>query len=163
MTGAQPSTQKDLKSLAVVDVIIMGEKQLEKSAFRKSGTTITNELDTTYTFGSSVTVTMDNKGTLKNFTPLFIGKQYITGDKEQGSFATFNLENALRVFSNNSGHITHNEFFTDNKATFRYPYVDNSTVAPYLLPATMRTVKNYGMVYYITHYGSRYWLNKMTW
>ena len=162
---------KDLKSLAVVDVkvvnddiIIMGEKQLEKSEFRKSGNTTTMDIDYTYTFGSSVIVMMDNKGTLKSFTPLFNSKQYINGDKEQGSFATFQLENALRVFSNNpSGHISHYEFLTDKKATFYSPRVNSSSTTPYLLPATMRPVKNYGMVYYISHYGDRYWLNKMTW
>ncbi|MGJ8592387.1 MAG: hypothetical protein ACSHXF_07560 [Aquaticitalea sp.] len=166
---------QNLKSLAVVDVqvvnddiIFIGERQLTKSEFRKSGNTTTMDLDYTYTFGSSVIVTMDHKGTLKSYIPLFHSRTFINEDKELGSFAALQLENALRIFSNNDGHITHNEYFTTTKAGFYAPEIrvsdsNNYTKPPKLVPATMRMVPNYAMVYYITNYNDRYWLNKMTW
>lgn len=161
---------KDLKSLAVVDVkvtnddiIILGEKQLEKNEFRKVGNTTTMDIDYTYTFGSSVIATLDHKGTLKGFTPLFNTKQYMNADKELGSFTALQLENNLHIFSNTKGHIGHNAFFTEGKATFYSPHVINSYTSPNLLPATMRPVKNYAMAYYVTHYEDNYWLNRMTW
>jgi hypothetical protein len=165
---------KDLKSLKVVgvkilndDVFMIGERQLTKSAFRKSGTTVINELDDTHTFGSSIIVNLDARGTLKSFTPLFNAMQYVNEAKEKGSLAALYLENGLRVFSNNQSTIGYYEFFSDKKATFYHPQVrpyDNSTsTTPYLLPATVRPVVNYGIVYYMTTYGDQYWFNKMTW
>lgn len=165
---------RDLKSLKLVDVlqvnddiIMIGERQLTKSAFRKSGTTVINELDDTHTFGASVLVNLDTRGTLKSFTPLFGQVQYVNEAKEKGSLAALYLENGLRVFTNNQSYITYSEYATDRKATFYSPQVrpyENSTATtPALLPATMRTVNNYGIVYYITNYADKYWLNKMTW
>ena len=165
---------KDLKSLQVIDVKVMGddifmigEKQLVDSEFRKNGNTPTTDLDYFYTFGSSIIVNFDTKGTLKSFTPLFNTSKYKNYDKEKGSFSVLFLENALRVFSNNSGAISFDTFFTENKGTFYRPSVipfDNGTsTTPYVLPKTVRVVENYGMVYYITNYRDRYWLNKMTW
>ena len=165
---------KDLKSLQVVDVkvvndaiFMIGEKQLEDSEFRKNGTSITNELDYLYTYGSSVIVNFDTKGTLKNFTPLFSSKQYKNQEKEKGSLSALYLENGLRVFSNNENIITFNTFFTENKGTFVRPRIlpseHGSSTIPYILPKTVRAVNDYNIAYYITHYGDRYWLNKMTW
>lgn len=165
---------KDLKSLHIVDVkvidddiFMIGEKQLQKSEFRKNGNTPTTELDYFYTYGSSVIVNFDTKGTLKSFTPLFNSKQYKNYTKEKGSLSVLFLENGLRVFSNNSSNISFDTFFTDNKGNFEKPSVipfDHGTsTIPHILPKTVRAVKNYGMVYYITNYNDRYWFNKMTW
>ncbi len=160
---------KDLKSLEVVDVKVLGddiymlgEKFLYDSEFRKNGNTITNEIDYLYTYGSSVIVNLDTKGTLKSFTLLFNSKKYKNAEKEKGSFSALHLENGLRVFANNSN-ISFNTFFTENKGTFATPRVPGSTTSPYILPKTVKAVKDYGMVYYITNYGDRYWFNRMTW
>ncbi|WP_040280892.1 hypothetical protein [Psychroserpens damuponensis] len=164
----------DLKSLEVVDVTIkgddiymIGEKYLYDSEFRKNGNTTTTDLDYLYTYGSSVIVNFDTKGTLKGFIPLFNSKQYKNEAKERGSLTTLVLENGLRVFSNNDNHITMNSFFVDARETFNYPRVipfDHGTATiPNVIPHTVRDVKNYAMVYYITQYRDRYWFNKMTW
>lgn len=166
--------RSDLKSLQVVDVkvidddiFVIGEKQLQDSEFRKNGNTITNELDYIYTFGSSIIVNFDTKGTLKGFTPLFGSKQYKNYSKEKGSLSALYLENGLRVFSNTDSHLGFSSFFTNTQANFNYPriipYEHGTSTIPYILPKTVRTVKNYGIVYYITHYRDRYWFNKMTW
>lgn len=74
---------KDLKSLQVVDVKVkgddiymIGEKYLYDSEFRKTGSTTSTELDYFYTYGSSVIVNFNTKGTLKSFTPLFMSKKF---------------------------------------------------------------------------------------
>ncbi|WP_299101523.1 hypothetical protein [uncultured Winogradskyella sp.] len=165
---------EDLKSLAIVDVKVLGddiyvfgEKQLKDSEFRKTGGTMTTELDYFYTYGSSVIVNMDAKGTLKSFKPLFNSMKLKNQQKEIGSFTALNLENGLRVFSNYNGKSSFNSFFTDNEGTFNKPRVrptENSMpTTPHILPKTVVAVKNYGIVYYITKYGDHYWLNKMTW
>ena len=161
----------DLKSLEVVDVkvvgddiFMIGEKRLEKSEFRKNGSTPTMDLDYFYTFGSSVIVNLDTKGTLKSFTPLMGSKLYKNTDKEKGSVAALYLENGLRIFSNND-YIRCDSFFTQNKATFNSPSVRPNGIGttPYIIPATVSEVKKYNLVYYITNYGDQYWLNKMSW
>lgn len=165
---------KDLKSLQVVDVevvndniFMIGEKQLEDSEFRKNGNTVTNELDFLYTYGSSVIVNFDTKGTLKSFTPLFNSKKYKNHKKEIGSLSALYLENGLRIFSNSDNIITFNTFFTENRSTFVRPKIlpsdHASSTIPLILPKTVRAVNNYNIVYYITQYGDRYWFNKMTW
>ncbi|MEM5565158.1 hypothetical protein WNY78_08580 [Psychroserpens sp. AS72] len=164
----------DLKSLEVVDVTVkgddiymIGEKYLYDSEFRKNGNTLTTDLDYLYTYGSSVIVNFNTKGTLKGFTPLFNSKQYKNEAKEKGSFSTLVLENGLRVFSNNDNHITMSSFFVDQRETFNRPTVipfDHGTsTVPNILPHTVREVKDYAIVYYITQYRDRYWFNKMTW
>ena len=165
---------KDLKSLQIVDVIVtpndiflFGEKQITTSEFRKVDGNLTTDLDYIYTFGSSVIVNFNKEGTLKSFKPLFNSKKLINHDKEKGSFSTLFLEKGLRVFSNHNDHISFNTFFKDNEDTFNYPRVipyDNGTsTIPFILPKTVKLVKNYGIVYYISRYRDRYWYNKMTW
>jgi hypothetical protein len=164
----------DLKSLQVVDVTIkgdniymIGEKYLYDSEFRKTGTTMSKDLDYLYTYGSSIIVNFDTKGTLKGFTPLFNSKQFKNAAKEKGSLTTLFLENGLRVFSNNDNYITMSSYFGGNDVTFNRPsvkpYDSGTSTTPYILPNTVKAVKDYAMVYYITHYGDRYWFNKMTW
>ena len=164
----------DFKSLQVVDVTVkgddiymIGEKYLYDSEFRKTGNTMSTDLDYLYTYGSSVIVNFDTKGTLKSFTPLFRSNQYKNEAKEKGSFSTLFLENGLRVFSNNDNHITMSSFFVDQRETFNRPNVipfDHGTsTVPNVIPHTVREVKDYAMVYYITQYRDRYWFNKMTW
>ncbi|TBV24794.1 hypothetical protein DMZ43_14440 [Meridianimaribacter sp. CL38] len=165
---------KDLKSLHVVDakvidddIIIIGEKQLQDSEFKKSGNSMTTELDYIYTYGSSIIVNFDTKGTLKGFTPLFNSQQYKNHNKEKGSLSAVHLENGLRIFSNNYSHMTFSSFFTSNEASFNFPRIipfeHGTSTIPFILPQTVKAVKNYGIVYYITNYRDRYWLNKMTW
>ncbi|OUR97685.1 hypothetical protein A9Q86_15850 [Flavobacteriales bacterium 33_180_T64] len=165
---------EDLKSLHVVDVKIInddifmiGEKHLEDSEFRKNGNAMTNELDYLYTYGSSIIVNFDTTGTLKGFMPLFNSKQYKNDQKEKGSLSALYLENGLRIFSNNSNNISFDTFYTDNKGSFAKPIIipfeHGTGTVPYVLPKTVRAVKNYGIVYYISHYRDRYWFNKMTW
>ncbi|WP_034057993.1 hypothetical protein [Lacinutrix jangbogonensis] len=165
---------KDLKSLQVVDVkvkgddiFMIGEKYLYDSEFRKTGNTTSTDLDYFYTYGSSVIVNFDTKGTLKSFTPLFKSEKLKNQAKEKGSLSTLFLENGLRVFSNNDRHITFSTFFTDNKGTFNrpsvIPYQSGTSTIPFVITKTVREVKDYAMVYYITNYGDRYWFNKMTW
>nr|WP_321245980.1 hypothetical protein [uncultured Psychroserpens sp.] len=164
----------DLKSLQVVDVKIkgddiymIGEKYLYDSEFRKTGNTMSTDLDYLYTYGSSIIVNFDTKGTLKGFTPLFRSKQYKNDAKEQGSMSSLILENGLRVFSNNDNYITMSSFFGGNDVTFNrpsvIPYDHGTSTTPLILPNTVKVVKDYAMVYYITHYRDRYWFNKMTW
>ncbi|WP_353777730.1 hypothetical protein [Winogradskyella sp. 3972H.M.0a.05] len=164
----------DLKSLHVVDakvvnddIYIIGEKQLKKSEFRKTGGTTSTEMDYFYTYGSSVIVNMDTKGTLKSFTPLFSSKQYKNYEKEKGSMTALFLENGLRVFHNNNSHLALSTYFTENPGKFYptrvIPYEHGQAKLPYILPQTVREVKNYGMVYYMTKARDRYWFNKMTW
>jgi hypothetical protein len=164
----------DLKSLEVIDVKVkgdniymIGEKYLYDSEFRKTGNTMSTDLDYLYTYGSSVIVNFDTKGTLKGFTPLYKSKQYKNDAKEQGSMTALLLENGLRVFSNHDNRITMNSYFGGNEVTFHRPKVipfDNGTsTIPLIIPRTVKAVKDYAMVYYITHYGDRYWFNKMTW
>lgn len=164
----------DLKSLQVVDLTIkgdniymIGENYLYDSAFRKTGNTISTDLYYLYTFGSSVIVNFDTKGTLEGFTSLFNSKQFKNAAKEKGSLTTLFLENGLRVFSNNDNYITMSSFFEGNDVTFNRPsirpYDSGTSTTPFILPRTVKEVKDYAMVYYITHYGDRYWLNKMTW
>nr|WP_321222569.1 hypothetical protein [uncultured Psychroserpens sp.] len=164
----------DLKSLEVVDVTVkgddiymIGEKHLYDSEFRKTGNTMSTDLDYFYTYGSSIIVNFDSKGTLKGFTPLYSSRKYKNEEKERGSISTLYLENGLRVFSNNDNHISFNSFFVDQRETFHRPTVipfDNGTsTVPNILPHTIREVKDYAMVYYITQYRDRYWFNKMTW
>ena len=169
---SQTLNAKDLKSLKVVDVIIneddifiLGEKYLYDSEFRKVGGKPSMDLDYLYTYGSSIIVNLDTKGTLKSFTPLFNSKTFKNTQKEKGSFSALYLENGLRIFANNNNNnsLSFNTFFTKNKETFNYPRVTQSTMIPYILPNTVTAVKDYGMVYYITNYGDRYWFNKMTW
>jgi hypothetical protein len=164
----------DLKSLHVVDATVMGddifligEKYLYDSEFRKTGNTMSTELDYLYTYGSSVVVNFDTKGTLKGFTPLFKSKQYKNDAKEEGSMSALVLENGLRVFSNNDNHMTMTSSFGGNDVTFNgprvIPFESGTSTIPFVLPQTIKLVKDYAMVYYITHYGDRYWFNKMTW
>lgn len=165
----------DLKSLEVIDVkviddniYLIGEKQITTSEFRKSGNTPTTELDYFYTFGSSVIVNFDTKGTLKSFTPLFDAVQLKNYAKEKGSLSVLYLENGLRVLSNaNSNQLSFNSYFTSNEASFSYPRVipfdGGTSTIPSILPSTVKRVENYGIVYYVTNYNDRYWLNKMTW
>ncbi len=166
---------KDLKSLQVVDVkiigddiFLIGEKQLTDSAFRKQGNTTTMELDYTYTFGPSIVVNLDTKGTLKGFTPLFNTKTFTNYAKENGSLSALYLENGLRVFSNDSNNdISLKTYFSNEKTSFSKPMIipfeGGTSTIPSLLPKTVRAVKNYGIIYYITNYGDRYWYNKTTW
>ncbi len=165
---------KDLKSLEVIDIKVVnddiymiGEKQLTKSEFRKTGGTMTTELDYTYTFGSSVIVNFDTKGTLKGFTPLFNSKKYINYEKEKASMAALYLDNGLRIFSNDDGHISYDAFFTQSKGSFEnprvIPYDHGTSTIPNVIPNTIKVVKNYGIMYYMTNYRDRYWLHKTTW
>ncbi|MUU77545.1 hypothetical protein [Winogradskyella endarachnes] len=165
---------EDLKSLAIVDtkvigdeIYVFGEKQLTDSAFRKSGNSMSTELDYFYTYGSSIIVNMDTKGTLKGFTPLFKEMKLKNHQKEIGSFTALNLENGIRVLSNYNDRSSLNSFYTDNNITYLKPKVrltDHSIpTTPNILPKTVVPVKNYGIVYYITKLGDQYWLNKMTW
>jgi len=164
---------KDLKSLEVADIkvigddiFMIGEKRLTKSEFRKVGNTVTNNLDYHYTFGASVIVNMDTKGTLKSFTSLLNGKNFTNEAKEKGSFSALYIENGLHVFTNNN-YITNYPFFTDNKPTFNRPSVRpngaSMPTSPYIIPHTVVTVPQYNMAYYIINYGNDYWLTKMTW
>lgn len=164
----------DLKSLEIVDIIIkgdniymIGEKYLYDSEFRKTSNKMSTDIDYIYTYGSSVIVNFDTKGTLKSFTPLFKSNQYKNEAKERGSLSTLVLENGVRIFSNNDNHITMSSFFGGNDVTFNRPTVipfDNGTsTVPNIIPHTVRDVKDYAMVYYITQYRDRYWFNKMTW
>lgn len=165
----------DLKSLQIVDVKVegddiymIGEKYLYDSEFRKiDGVTTGTELDYFYTYGSSVIVNFDTKGTLKGFTPLFRSKKFKNQAKEQGSMSALILENGLRIFSNNDNYITMNSFFEGNNVTFNrpsvIPYDNGVSTTPLILPSTIKAVKDYAMVYYITHSRDRYWFNKMTW
>jgi hypothetical protein len=165
----------DYKSLKVVDakvinndIYLIGEKQLQKSEFRKTGNTMSTEMDYFYTNGPSLIVNFDLNGTLKGFSPLFNKAEFKNYDKEKGSLSALYLENGLRVFSNNNGNkISLHSFFTDRESTFNPPTVlpspGSSSQIPFLLPSTVRTVYKYGIVYYITNYGDKYWLNKMTW
>ncbi|MEJ6792610.1 MAG: hypothetical protein QNK89_07770 [Lacinutrix sp.] len=97
---------------------MIGEKYLYDSEFRKSGNTTTKDLDYFYTYGSSVIVNFDTKGTLKSFSPLFSSEKLKNQAKEKGSISTLFLENGVCVFSNNDRHITLSTFFTDNKNHF---------------------------------------------
>lgn len=163
----------NLKSLEVIDVkvigddiFMIGEKQLEDSEFRKNGNTLTTDLDYLYTFGSSVIVNLDTKGTLKSFTPLMNSKNYKNEAKEKGSLTALYLENGLHVFANND-YIKHYSFFTQDKSYFSSPSVRpngaGTSTTPYIIPHTIRDVNNYNLVYYITNYGNEYWFNKMSW
>lgn len=164
----------DLKSLQVVDVKVkgddiymIGEKYLYNSEFRKIDNAMSTDLDYLYTYGSSIIVNFDIRGTLKGLTPLFGPRQYKNDAKEEGSMSALILENGLRVFSNNDNYITMSSFFGGNDVAFTrpaiIPYDHGSTTTPLILPSTVTAVKDYAMVYYITHYGDRYWFNKMTW
>ncbi len=164
---------KDLKSLEVVDILVvnddiflMGEKYLENSEFRKNGSTVTTDLDYFYTYGSSVIVNMDTKGTLKSFENFMNSKQYKNETKEKGSFASIYLNNGLRLFSNND-YIRLDSYFSDGESKFNSPFVKpngtGSNSTPYIIPSTVREVVSYNIVYYISNYGNEYWLNKMTW
>ncbi|AGC78290.1 hypothetical protein LX97_02917 [Nonlabens dokdonensis] len=166
--------KSDLKSLKVVDVevkgddiYLIGEKYLYDHEFRKTGNKMSTELDYLYTYGSSILVNFDSKGSLKGFTPLFKSKQYKNGAKEQGSMTALILENGLRVFSNNDNYITMSSFYGGNDVTFNRPSIipfDHGTsTTPLILPRSVKAVDDYAMVYYITNYGDRYWFNKMTW
>ena len=165
---------KDLKSLQVVDVkvsgddiFMFGEKYLEDSEFRKNGNTITTDLDYFYIYGSSIIVNFDSKGTLKGFTPLFNSKKYKNTEKEKGSVSAVLLENGLNVFSNNNSHISFDAFFSNPNSTIEKPNLaipeNGSSFLPNVLPKTVRSVKDYGMIYYIANYGDRYYFCKMTW
>ncbi len=164
------------KSLKVVDVKIIeddiflfGEKRLKRHEFRKTGGTMSTESDYFYTFGPSIMVNMDTKGTLKGFTPLFETKELKNYEKEKGSFTTLYLEDGLRVFSNNDHNkISMHSFYANNKVKFNppkvLPYINNYwSQFPFLIPHTVRRVKDYGIVYFITNSGDRYWFNKMSW
>ena len=164
---------KDLKSLEVVnitvindDIFMLGEKYLENSEFRKNGSTVTTDLDYFYTYGASVIVNMDSKGTLKSFENFMNSKQYKNDDKEKGSFAALYLNDGLRLFSNND-YIRMDSYFNQDESKFNSPSVKpngtGSNSTPYIIPKTVREVINYNLVYYITNYGNEYWLNKMTW
>jgi hypothetical protein len=63
--------------------------------------------------------------------------------------------------------MTFSSFFTSNEASFNFPRIipfeHGTSTIPFILPQTVKAVKNYGIVYYITNYRDRYWLNKMTW
>jgi hypothetical protein len=164
----------DYKSLEVIDVIVKnndiflcGEKQLVKSEFRKNGNTPTTEMDYFYTYGPGLIVNFDTNGTLKSFTPVSDSRQHINHEKEKGSLKALFLENALRIFSNRNGDIIFDTYYTENKGTFNPPMVNptpnSSSTVPALIPQTVRPVKDYALIYYITNYGDKYWLNKMTW
>tara|TARA_R110000787_G_scaffold60220_8_gene136570 strand:+ start:11602 stop:13047 length:1446 start_codon:yes stop_codon:yes gene_type:complete len=164
---------KDLKSLEVIaikvvndDIFMIGEKYLENSEFRKNGSTTTTDMDYFYTYGSSVIVNFDTKGTLKGFENFMNSKKYKNDAKEKGSFATMFLNDGLRLFSNND-YIRLDSYFTEEESTFMSPSVKpngtGSNSTPYVIPKTVREVNNYNLVYYITNYGNEYWLNKMTW
>jgi hypothetical protein len=164
---------QDLKSVQVVDVKIInddifmiGEKQLTKSEFRKSGNTLTTDLDYTYTFGSSVIVNFDTKGTLKSFKYLYPSRTYLNYEKEKGSLAALYLENGLHVFSNSDNTMIYNAFFTENQNSFDkpriIPYEHASPIVPSLIPNTVKTVKDYNIIYYMTNYRDNYWFNKTT-
>ncbi|KGL64089.1 hypothetical protein [Polaribacter sp. Hel1_85] len=171
---------KDLKSLQVIsvnvindDIYLLGEKQLETSEFKKGGNSMTTEIDYFYTYGSSVLVNIDTKGTLKSFKNLFESKKYKNNEKEKGSFSSLYLEDGLRIFSNYNKKeskyrgIMVNSFFFDNQISFLKPKITipnyNYPVVPYVLSKTIKEVKNYNILYYITNYGDRYWFNKTTW
>jgi len=129
--------------------------------------TPTTDMDYFYTYGPSLIVNLDANGTLKNYTPVSSSIQYKKDDKEKGSIHPMFIENAVRVFSNRSDDVSFDTFLTYNKGTFNSPLVNrtpnSSSTVPSLLPHTVREVKDYALIYYITNYGDKYWLNKMTW
>lgn len=164
---------RDLKSLEVIDAMVInddiymiGEKQLETSEFRKTGNSMSMEIDYTYTFGSSVIVNMDTKGTLKSFKPYMSGRKYMNEAKERGSAKALYIDNGLRLFSNNTK-VRLDTFFTDAETTFNPPSVrlssGSSLATPYIVPNSLRRVEKYNLAYYIVNYGKKYWVTKMTW
>lgn len=164
----------DYKSLIVTDIVLnnddlflFGERQLSKSEFKKNGNSVTTELDYFYTFGSSLMVNMDTKGTLKKMYPLYNAKDYKNEAKETAGYAILNLSDGLFVFSNTNGYMTMNQFFTGKESKFNYPEVKLSENAsptnPAFIPHTFREVKGFGLAYYIASYANTYWISKMTW
>ncbi len=163
----------ELKSLKVIDVEVInndiymiGEKQLTASEFKKTGSSMSMEMDYTHTFGASVIVNMDTRGTLKGFKPFMNSKKYINEAKEKGSLASVYLNNGLRLFANNN-YISLYTYFKDGKATFRTPTVRPkgaiSDSTPYIIPSTVKAVKDYNLVYFISTYADEYWFNRMSW
>jgi len=164
----------DYKSLKVTDVlvnnddiIIFGERQLYKSEFRKSNGTPTTEMDYFYTFGATLMVNMDTKGTLKKMYSLYEASEFKNEVKEKAGYALLNLKDGLFLFSNRNGNMIMDHFFTNEDPSFSPPKVrlntNTTSSVPYIIPHTFRTVDGYGLAYYLSSYGDTYWVTKMTW
>ncbi len=174
----EKQTANNLKSLEVIDckiidndIYMIGERKITKNEFRKNGNQSTMELDYYHTYGASILVNFDTKGTLKSFTPLLDTVEYKNEKKEKGSITTLYFEDGLRLFHNDSkNQISYNSYFSQREIGFKKPVIKLKAtdlprywVIPCLLPNSLKKAEGYNLLYYISNYGDTYWLNKMSW
>lgn len=161
---------KDLSSVMPIfatvladDIFIVAEKQTYTSKFKSDKST---DLDYLYTHGPTLIANLDTTGTLKDMSVLMNQSTYKNAQNERASTSVLPLNGGLKLFYNKNT-FTISSFYNTDKTTWMQPptkYNESQSVTTtYLVPKSLKRVRDFNMIYFVSTNGKNYWLNRMTW
>lgn len=161
---------KDLKSIVPIksfvladDIYLVAEKQTYTSKFKAGQST---ELDYIYSHGPTVVTNLDTKGTFKSMRLLNNADTYKNENSEKASLAALQINGGLKLFYNNRPYFKISGFYSTEPISHTGITSKNengSQRTSYLVPNSLKIVKDYNLIYFVSTNGETFWLNKMSW
>ena len=145
------------------DIYLIGEKQTYTSKFKAGQST---ELDYIYSHGPTVITNFDTKGTLKSMLMLNNANTFKNENSEKASIRTLYINGGLKLFYNNKPYFEISGFYSTEPVshnTIDTKLEGGSRSTSYLVPKSLKMVKDYNLVYFVSTNGETFWLNSMSW